>query len=69
MEILKGVEDAELRLQIQMESSMTHARQIDQNDIAVALLQGERGVDRCGRASRATLGAEQCEYPGFTGTS
>ena len=69
MEIPNGVEDAELRPQIKMQSGMTHAREVDQNYIAVALLQGERGVDRCGRASRATLGAEECEYPGFTGTS
>ena len=47
-----------------MKSGMPDAREVDQNYIAVADLQRERGVHRCGRASRATLGADECEYPG-----
>jgi hypothetical protein len=42
-------------------------REVDQNYIAVTDLQGERGVDGCGRASYTALGAKEGEYPGFAG--
>jgi hypothetical protein len=59
IEIPKRLEHAESRPQVEMKSGMTDAREVDQNYIAVAVLQGERGVDRCGRASHATVGAEE----------
>src|SRR5579859_3532211 len=65
VKILQGVEDAELRPQIEMERGVADGGEVDEYDIAMRLLQGERGIDGGGGGSGAAFGAEEGEDSGF----
>src|SRR5437763_16218845 len=68
MQVLQRVQYAELRPQIQMKSGMADRGEVHQNDIAMALLQGNCSVHRSRGAARATLRTEKREYARFSGT-
>ena len=48
---------------------MADGRKVHQDDVAVALLQGNRGVHRSGGAAGAALRADEREHPRFSGTT
>ena len=69
MKILQGVEHAELRAQVEMKRGVADGSKVDENHIAVRLLQRYRGIDCGGGASRASLGTEVGKYAGLARAS
>ena len=69
VQVLQSVEHAELRAQVEMKRGVTDGSKVDQNDVAVRLLQRDGSVDSGGGATGASLGAEEREDPGLAGAT
>ncbi len=65
VQVLERVGDAEAGAQVEMKLGVADGSEIDQNHVAVGLLQRERGVDGGGGGSGAAFGAEKSENAGF----
>ncbi len=65
VQVLQRVEHAELGPQVEMQRSVANGREVDENDIAMRLLQRDGGIDGGRGAACAALGAEEREYPRF----
>ena len=65
VQILQSIEHAELRPQVEMKRGMADGSKVDENHVAMRLLQSHGGVDGGRGASRATLGAEESKYSGL----
>src|ERR1700684_547216 len=65
MQILERVVHSKIRAQVEMQLGVAYRGEVDQNHIAVGLLQSDSGVDSSGGGAGASLGAEKGEDAGF----
>src|ERR1700722_7126970 len=62
VEILQGVEHAELGPQVEMKRGVANGSEVNQNYISMRMLQRHGGVDCGGGASGASFGASECKF-------
>ena len=65
VEVLQGIDQGELRAQIQLQRSVADGSEIDQHDTAVSFLQGDGGVHRDGGGSGSALGVQKSQNASF----
>src|SRR5579863_7898659 len=61
VQVLQGVKNAELRLEVEMKSGMSDGCEIHENHVPVRLLKRQRSVDGRSGATGAAFGAEKSE--------
>ena len=68
VEVLHGIDDRELRPQVQLQGGVPNRREIHQNYAPVSLLQRDGGVDCGSSGADSALGIQESKYPGLAGT-
>src|SRR6266849_3930859 len=69
VEVLHGIDDRELRPQVQLQGGVPNRREIHQNYAPVSLLQRDGRVDRSSGRANSALGVQECKDPGLAGTA